>query len=69
MSQALAAAVAAAVNRLEECVANRDGSLVRQWVSIGLLVHEVSLLSTHGKEEGMIDDMASALDRLRVTLR
>ena len=69
MSQALAAAVAAAVQKLEDCVEIRDGALVRQWVSIGLLVHEVSLLSTFGKENGMIDDMATALDRLNLTLR
>ena len=69
MSQALAAAVAAAVNRLEECVASRDGSLMRQWVSIGLLVHEVSLLSTYGKEMGMIGDMATALECLNLVLR
>ena len=42
---------------------------VSQWCVLGLLVHEVSLLSTHGSEEGMIDDMASVLNRLRVTLR
>ncbi len=69
MSQALAAAVAAAVQKLTDAVLQRNGVLVRQWVSIGLLVHEVSLLSTRGKEHGMLDDMATALDRLNLTVR
>ena len=42
---------------------------MRQWVSIGLLVHEVSLLSTYGKEMGMIGDMATALECLNLVLR
>ena len=69
MSQALAAAVAAAVHKLNEVVTKRDGTLVRQWISIGMLVHEISLLSTYGNENGMIDDMATALNRLNLTLR
>lgn len=78
VSQALGAVVAAAADMLEDALTARIGDGVRdakwrvmQWCSadVGLLVHEVSLLSTHGKEEGMIDDMASALDRLQVTLR
>ena len=76
VSQAMAATVAAAVDSLEDAVGGRGTesqadaeNRVAMWRNIGLLVHEVSLLSTHGKEEGMIDDMASALDRLRVTLR
>ena len=69
MCQALAAAVAAAVHKLSVCIVKRDRALMRQWVSIGLLVHEVSLLSTYGKENGMIGDMSTALRRLNLTLR
>jgi hypothetical protein len=69
MCQALATAVAAAVQRLSDCVAKRDRALVRQWLAIGLLVHEVSLLSTYSKEMGMIGDMAMALRHLNLTLR
>ncbi len=69
MSQALAAAVAATVSKLEECIAKGDGRLVRQWASIGLLVHEVSLLSTFGKESGMIGDMRMALETLNLTVQ
>ena len=72
----MAAAVAASVDMLEDALAVRNGEgqgdaeeRVAQWCDLGLLVHEVSLLSTHGKEEGMLDDMASALNRLRVTVR
>ena len=61
--------MAAAVHKLSDSVARRDRSTVRQWVSTGLLVHEVSLLSTYGKEMGMIGDMAMALGRLNLTLR
>jgi hypothetical protein len=69
MSQALAAAVAATVSKLEECIAKGDGQLVRQWASIGLLVHEVSLLSTFGKESAMIGDMVMALESLNLTVQ
>ena len=69
MCQALAATVAAAVHKLSECVVRRDRDLLRQMVAIGLLVHEVSLLSTYGKENGMIGDMSTALSQLNLTLR
>ena len=69
MCQALAAAVAAAVNVLELCVAQKDGMVIRQWVSIGMLMHEVSLLSTFGKEMRMIGDMSMALQYLNLRLK
>ena len=69
VSQALGTAVAAALTKIEDCIMKRDSALLRQFNDIGLLLHEVCLLSTHGKEEGMIDDMAGALDRLRLTIR
>ena len=69
MSQALAAAVASAVNVLELCVAQEDGMVIRQWVSIGMLMHEVSLLSTFGQEMRMIGDMSMALQYLNLRLK
>lgn len=69
VSQALAALVSISVQKLEDCIAQRDINLLRQLLNIGLLVHEVSLLSTWSKEEGMLDDMHNALDALNVTFR
>lgn len=40
-----------------------------QTLRIGLLLHSVCLLTTSGKEEGMLDDFAGAYERLRVTIR
>ena len=68
LSQALGAAVAAAVEALSDCVRRRDAAVLQQWEAIGMLLLEVCLLSTQGKEELMLDDMAGALGRLRVTL-
>ena len=40
----------------------------KRWGELGLLVHSVSLLSTHGNEAGMLDDLAGAYERLDVSL-
>lgn len=69
LSQALGAIVAASVENLADVLKRRDAAAFRQVQAIGLLVHEVSLMSTSGHETNMIEDMAAALHRLHVTFR
>lgn len=69
LSQALGALVAACVEHLAETIERRNSVVLRQIEAIGLLVHEVCLLSTIGNETIMIQDMAAALSRLNVVLR
>jgi len=69
LSQALAAAVAACIDHLTQCIVNRQNRVLSQVSSIGLLLHSVSLLSTSGKELAMIDDFAGAYERLNLTIR
>jgi hypothetical protein len=68
VAQALSSAVAASVDTVASAVRSRDARHVRQLAAIGLLLHEVCLLSTHGHEENMLDDMAGALERLDLTV-
>ena len=42
---------------------------LQRYVSCGMLLHSVSLLTTSGKEAGMIDDFKGAYDRLQVLYR
>jgi len=44
------------------------GTAAKRWGELGLLVHSVCLLSTHGNEVGMLDDFAGAYERLDVSL-
>ena len=69
VSQALGAVVVAASELLERFVKEKKVSAIRQVHSIGLLLHSVSLLSTKGSEEGMLDDFAGAYDHLGVVIR
>ena len=67
-SQALAALVASSIEQITSIVVEKRSKELRQLHEAGLLVHSVSLLSTHGKEEGMIDDFRAAYDDLEVRL-
>ena len=69
LCQALCALSTAGVEVMARCVKERSASKLQQFVTSGLLVHSVSLLSTSGKEEGMIEDFAAAYEKLRVTFR
>ena len=69
ISQALGALVAACGEHLADSLRRRDTAALLQMQAIGLLLHEVCLLSTSGHERKMIEDMAAALARLRVVIR
>jgi hypothetical protein len=71
VSQALGAVVAAAAEALAECVQTRNAPLLMRWHAdcAGLLVHSVGLLTTAGKEAGMLCDFAGALEMLQVVVR
>jgi len=69
LSQALCAVVAAGMQVLTECLGTKSSEKIRQFSSIGLLCHSVCLLSTSGKEEGMIEDFSGAYAKLRITIR
>ena len=69
LSQALVGIVAAATQQLSNCLAEREEDKISQYAKIGLLVHSVCLLSTHGNEAHMISDFQSAYEKLNVTIR
>jgi hypothetical protein len=69
VGQALGAVVVAASEHLTRFVKEKQISAIRQVHSIGLLLHSVSLLSTTGLEEAMLDDFAGAYEHLGVVLR
>ncbi|RHY43407.1 hypothetical protein DYB30_008013 [Aphanomyces astaci] len=74
ISQALTAVVASFVRKVEMAVQHPDPhvgeAMLLQWSEIGFLFQVESLLSTHGNEIGMIEDMSVALDALsRVSFR
>eukprot|EP00613_Pedinella_sp_CCMP2098_P021665 CAMPEP_0171692996 /NCGR_PEP_ID=MMETSP0991-20121206/6392_1 /TAXON_ID=483369 /ORGANISM="non described non described, Strain CCMP2098" /LENGTH=767 /DNA_ID=CAMNT_0012281373 /DNA_START=514 /DNA_END=2817 /DNA_ORIENTATION=+ len=69
IGQALGAAVASSVELLERCLEDRNENLLLQVAEIGLLIHSVCLLSTHGKEASMIEDFRGVYDILDLSLR
>ncbi|ETW05109.1 hypothetical protein H310_04131 [Aphanomyces invadans] len=68
ISQALTALVACFVRKVEMAVQHADPhvgeAMLVQWSEIGFLFQVESLLSTHGNEIGMLEDMTVALDAL-----
>jgi hypothetical protein len=69
LSQAIGAVVIASIDVLSRHVTSRNIHVLKQYQQIGLLIHSVLLLSTHGNEECMMDDFAGAYERLHVTLK
>ncbi|KAI9922224.1 hypothetical protein PsorP6_000229 [Peronosclerospora sorghi] len=67
-AQALAALTCSFVRKVEVAIQNPDvirgEDILRQFSSIGFLFQIESLLSTHGKEIGMLEDMAGAVEHL-----
>ncbi|DBA04615.1 TPA: hypothetical protein N0F65_012198 [Lagenidium giganteum] len=67
-AQALAALTCSFVRKVEVAIQNPDVNkgedMLRQWSTLGFLFHLESLLSTHGKEIGMIEDMAGSVAHL-----
>ncbi|EQC34473.1 hypothetical protein SDRG_07802 [Saprolegnia diclina VS20] len=67
-SQALSALVASFVRKIELALQSPDmqkgESILNQLSRIGFLFQVESLLSTHGNEIGMLEDMAAAVERL-----
>jgi len=70
LSQAVGGVVASCTELLTDAITHRNAGLLRQVTSsAGMLVHSVSLLSTRGNEEAMLDDFAGAYERLRLQLQ
>ncbi|KAH9140161.1 hypothetical protein AeRB84_015544 [Aphanomyces euteiches] len=69
-SQALTALVASFVRKVEMALQHSNphvgDMMLLQWSELGFLFQVESLLSTHGNEIGMIEDMSVALDMLSV---
>ncbi|CCI46295.1 unnamed protein product [Albugo candida] len=67
-SQALTALVATFVKTVETAIQSENIALgeaiLEQLGALGFLFHVESLLSTHGNEIGMLEDMAGAMNRL-----
>lgn len=68
-SQALSAAIMAAGEVLVRAIEDHQGTIIRQFANIGLLLHSVCLLSTSGNEEGMLDDFAGIFEDLGLIIR
>eukprot|EP00615_Pteridomonas_danica_P005969 CAMPEP_0114334392 /NCGR_PEP_ID=MMETSP0101-20121206/4348_1 /TAXON_ID=38822 ORGANISM="Pteridomonas danica, Strain PT" /NCGR_SAMPLE_ID=MMETSP0101 /ASSEMBLY_ACC=CAM_ASM_000211 /LENGTH=728 /DNA_ID=CAMNT_0001465643 /DNA_START=908 /DNA_END=3094 /DNA_ORIENTATION=+ len=69
-SQAIGGITSAAIELLSRIIYKQENrSQIIQYHRVGLLVHCISLLSTSGHEEGMLDDFAGALERLDITLK
>jgi hypothetical protein len=68
LAQAMAALTASFVRKVEIAIQNPDvqkgEDILRQLSILGFLYQVESLLSTHGKEIGMIEDMAGAIAQL-----
>ncbi|GLD98624.1 hypothetical protein PINS_up007341 [Pythium insidiosum] len=68
LAQAMAALTCAFVRKVEIAIQNPDVTkgedMLRHLSTLGFLFHVESLLSTHGKEIGMIEDMAGAVAQL-----
>ena len=69
VSQALGGVISAAIDLLERAISNRDTAAISQYFEVGLLVHSICLLSTHGKEMAMLDDTFGAYERLDVSIK
>ncbi|CEG44396.1 Inositol-polyphosphate 4-phosphatase [Plasmopara halstedii] len=67
-AQALAALTCSFVRKVEVAIQNPDAirgeDMLRQISSLGFLFQVESLLSTHGKEIGMLEDMAGSVEHL-----
>lgn len=67
-AQALAALTCSFVRKVEVAIQNPDvirgEDMLRQMSSLGFLFQVESLLSTHGKEIGMLEDMAGSVEHL-----
>eukprot|EP00644_Phytophthora_capsici_P000982 jgi/Phyca11/509245/fgenesh2_kg.PHYCAscaffold_43_\ len=67
-AQALAALTCSFVRKVEVAIQNPDvvrgEDMLRQISSLGFLFQVESLLSTHGKEIGMLEDMAGSVEHL-----
>ncbi|CAI5705318.1 unnamed protein product [Peronospora effusa] len=67
-AQALAALTCSFVRKVEVAIQNPDvvrgEDILRQFSSLGFLFQVESLLSTHGKEIGMLEDMAGSVEHL-----
>ncbi|KAG2531368.1 hypothetical protein JM16_001089 [Phytophthora kernoviae] len=67
-AQALAAVTCSFVRKVEVAIQNPDvvrgEDMLRQFSSLGFLFQVESLLSTHGKEIGMLEDMAGSVEHL-----
>ncbi|KAG7401810.1 Phosphatidylinositol 3,4,5-trisphosphate-dependent Rac exchanger 2 protein [Phytophthora boehmeriae] len=67
-AQALAALTCSFVRKVEVAIQNPDvirgEDMLRQLSSLGFLFQVESLLSTHGKEIGMLEDMAGSVEHL-----
>jgi len=67
MSQVLGIASTMVVRRITEAIRGKtelDRMHLKQYLSIGMLIHFANLLSTIGKEHGMIEDMVHVTWRL-----
>ncbi|TMW66408.1 hypothetical protein Poli38472_004173 [Pythium oligandrum] len=68
LAQAMAALTCAFVRKVEVAIQNPDTNkgedILRQLSTLGFLFQIESLLSTHGKEIGMIEDMAGSVAQL-----
>lgn len=67
-AQAMAALTCSFVRKVEVALQNPDivkgEDMLRQFSSLGFLFQVESLLSTHGKEIGMLEDMAGSIEHL-----
>ncbi|RLN97948.1 hypothetical protein BBJ28_00008636 [Nothophytophthora sp. Chile5] len=67
-AQALAALTCSFVRKVEVALQNPDivrgEDMLRQFANLGFLFQVESLLSTHGKEIGMLEDMAGSVEHL-----
>ncbi|CAI5730392.1 unnamed protein product [Hyaloperonospora brassicae] len=67
-AQALAALTCSFVRKVEVAIQNPDvirgEDMLRQFSNLGFLFQVESLLSTHGKEIGMLEDMAGSVEHL-----
>lgn len=68
LPQAVAALVTAFTHKVDLALQNKDpirgNAMLEQWMDFGFLFQIESLLSTHGNEVGMLEDMTVAINEL-----